>query len=171
MAETISGKKIKDLTEATALNDTDDMIVENATPKTQKVKWSTIYNAIKAKLANWTFTMNTTAKTIPGAVNELKTAVDKQNSDLANIPKVRYASTTLSWTDNNTLQGYVLFSGTVLCAVATIEYAASTPIASVTELYTQLKFGGTGSRIQVYAKGSFVSGHVLKVNVIGIVQE
>lgn len=50
MADNVNGKKIKALTLATALADTDDFIVENSAPNTKRVRWSTIVSAMKTKL-------------------------------------------------------------------------------------------------------------------------
>lgn len=166
---TVAGKKIKDLAETTALNDTDDIIVENATPKTQRVKWSTIYNAIKTKLASWAFEMDTTAKTLPGAVNELNTDLTTLTGKLAG--SVRCTAITLKWESNTTLRGYALFPGTVLNAVGCIDNISGTPVDAVSNIYIRPQYGGTGSRVEVWARGTFVSGHVLQVQVLAIVKE
>ena len=48
MADNVNGKKIKDLTLATSLADTNDFIVEDATPTTKRVRWSTIVSTLKS---------------------------------------------------------------------------------------------------------------------------
>lgn len=83
---------------------------------------------------------------------------------------VDYTRITLNY-DNGSLRGYHLFDGNVLAATATIDYAASTPYNQTDELYVQRALGGTGNRIDVFARGQFVSGHVLNVNVIAIIQD
>lgn len=77
---------------------------------------------------------------------------------------------TLSY-DNGNLRGYHYFNGSVISAVATVEYTSGTPHKQVDELWVQRALGGAGNRIDVFARGQFVSGHVLNVNVIAIVQD
>lgn len=48
MADNVNGKKIKDLTLATSLEDTNDFIVEDDTPTTKRVKWNTIVSTLKS---------------------------------------------------------------------------------------------------------------------------
>lgn len=70
-AEDIDSTLIESLPAATAAEDTDILIIENAT-KTQKITWGTILNLIKAKLGIGTVAnLQTTSKEIVGAVNEL----------------------------------------------------------------------------------------------------
>ena len=70
-AENIDSTFIESLPAATAAEDTDIMILENAT-KTQKITWGTILNLIKIKLGIGTAAnLQTTSKEIVGAVNEL----------------------------------------------------------------------------------------------------
>ena len=70
-AEDVENTLIGSLPAATAAEDTDIMILENAT-KTQKVTWGTILNLIKTKLGIGTAAdLTTTNKEIVGAVNEL----------------------------------------------------------------------------------------------------
>lgn len=80
MPVNVSGKLIANLPEATAAEDTDIMILENAT-KTQKITWETILNLIKAKLGIGTAAnLQTTSKEIVGAVNELNSNLLKVGS-------------------------------------------------------------------------------------------
>lgn len=73
MATTLTNKKIKDLTLTSILNDTDDLIIEDSTPKTKRVRVSTLRN----KLTSWTYSvLKTSSKTLTGAINELKTNFD-----------------------------------------------------------------------------------------------
>ena len=73
MADTITTKKVTDLTENSAPTDEDLILVGNAgTAVLRKIKWSNILAAIKTKIASWAFdTLTTTDKTLPGAINEL----------------------------------------------------------------------------------------------------
>ena len=72
MAEQVNGMKIANLPENTTMNDTDVMIVETAAPKTGKITFLNLCKAIVAKLASITTDkLETTAKTIVGAINEL----------------------------------------------------------------------------------------------------
>ena len=74
---TLSGKKIKEFSEVVTLNETDDFILEDDTPETVRVKWSTVLAEIKKKLSGWIFNkLETADKTLPGAVNELKMRLD-----------------------------------------------------------------------------------------------
>ena len=69
----IKTKTVTDLTEKTTPADTDLFMAGNAgTATLKKLKWSSMLAAIKTKIAEWTFqTLNTSDKTIPGALNEL----------------------------------------------------------------------------------------------------
>ena len=56
-AQKIYGKYIKDLPQVTELNDTDDIIVEDSTPITSRVKLGTLFDSIKKRIAStWRFT-------------------------------------------------------------------------------------------------------------------
>lgn len=46
MADNVDGRKIKEMDLATTLSDEDDLIVEDDTPKTKRVKWSTVKSEI-----------------------------------------------------------------------------------------------------------------------------
>ena len=102
MPDNVSGKLIANLPEATAAEDTDIMILENAT-KTQKITWGTILNLIKAKLGIGTAAnLQTTSKEIVGAVNEL-------NSNAIKIAFIVKKATTVAST--NALGGYTVNLG------------------------------------------------------------
>lgn len=62
---------ISSLLEQTSVADSDYFMVGGADAK--KIKFLNIANAIKNKMAAWTFSLNTTNKTLPGAINELST--------------------------------------------------------------------------------------------------
>ena len=71
--EMITTKTVVDLDEKTTPVDMDLFVIGNAgTATLKKLKWSSMLAAIKTKIAEWTFqTLNTSDKTIPGALNEL----------------------------------------------------------------------------------------------------
>ena len=73
----IKTKTVTDLTEKTTPADTDLFMAGNAgTATLKKLKWSSMLAAIKTKIAEWTFqTLNTSDKTIPGALNELNNKI------------------------------------------------------------------------------------------------
>lgn len=92
----IKTKTVTDLTEKTTPADTDLFMAGNAgTATLKKLKWSSMLAAIKTKIAEWTFqTLNTSDKTIPGALNELnnKTVPDTtpmKSSDILNVTTER----------------------------------------------------------------------------------
>lgn len=51
MADNIVGKKIKELVETTSVNSTDDFLLEDTTPKTKRIKWSSLLTAITNAIA------------------------------------------------------------------------------------------------------------------------
>ena len=71
--EMITTKTVVDLAEKTSPVDTDLFMAGDAgSAALKKFKWSNLLAAIKTKIAAWTFeTLNTSDKTIVGAVNEL----------------------------------------------------------------------------------------------------
>lgn len=80
LAEAIDIKEVPDLTEKTSPVDTDLFTVGNAgTAALKKMKWINILSAIQTKFKSWTFTLNTTDKTIPGALNELRESTESLN--------------------------------------------------------------------------------------------
>lgn len=83
MAEQVNGMKIANLPGNTTMNDTDVMIVETAAPKTGKITFLNLCKAIVAKLASITTDkLETTAKTIVGAINELNSTTANFQSGL-----------------------------------------------------------------------------------------
>ena len=53
----IYGKYIKDLPQVTEVNDTDDLIIEDSTPRTSRVKLGVLFDSIKKRIAStWRFT-------------------------------------------------------------------------------------------------------------------
>ena len=56
-AQKIYGKYIKDLPQVTEVNDTDDIIIEDSTPVTNRTKLGVLFDSIKKRIAsNWRFT-------------------------------------------------------------------------------------------------------------------
>lgn len=76
--EMITTKTVVDLDEKTTPVDTDLFMAGDAgTATLKKFKWSSLLSEIKTKIASWTFqTLNTSDKTIPGALNELNNNMD-----------------------------------------------------------------------------------------------
>lgn len=79
--EMITTKTVVDLDEKTTPMDMDLFVIGNAgTATLKKLKWSSMLAAIKTKIAEWTFqTLNTSDKTIPGALNELNNKITFEN--------------------------------------------------------------------------------------------
>lgn len=73
MAGEIVTKKITELEENTTIDDADILMAgDKGTNALKRFTIGAFLTAIKAKLAAWTFdTLQTTSKTLPGAVNEL----------------------------------------------------------------------------------------------------
>lgn len=56
-AQKIYGKYIKDLPQVTEVNDTDDIIIEDSTPVTNRAKLGVLFDSIKKRIAStWRFT-------------------------------------------------------------------------------------------------------------------
>lgn len=56
-AQKIYGKYIKDLPQVTEVNDTDDIIIEDSTPVTNRAKLGVLFDSIKKRIAStWKFT-------------------------------------------------------------------------------------------------------------------
>lgn len=71
-AQKIYGKYIKELPQVTEVNDTDDIIVEDSTPITNRTKLGVIFDAIKSRIAStWKFS-ELGNKTILTYIMELK---------------------------------------------------------------------------------------------------
>lgn len=78
MAGEIVTKKITELEENTTIDDTDILMAgDKGTNALKRFTIGAFLTAIKAKLAAWTFdTLQTTSKTLPGAVNELNSKIE-----------------------------------------------------------------------------------------------
>ena len=71
-AQKIYGKYIKELPQVAEVNDTDDIIVEDSTPITNRTKLGVIFDAIKSRIAStWKFS-ELGNKTILTYIMELK---------------------------------------------------------------------------------------------------
>lgn len=78
--------------------------------------------------------------------------------------KIAAKHVTLTYSTNTVLRGYVHFEGRVTEAFACVEQNSGTPTAQVTSIVVQPGYGGTASRVEIYANGTgFVSGHVLDI--------
>lgn len=77
----------------------------------------------------------------------------------------------LSYASSTMLRGYALFDGEVISATATIEDQKSTPVLQTDNVYTDVGYGQTGNRVEVYAKGeNYISGHLLQVHVLAVIK-
>ena len=79
-------KRITDLTEKTNSADSDLLMVgHEGTAEFRRIKWSNVLNNIKAKLNTWLFDgLNTTSKTLVGAVNEVQNQGNILATNLSN---------------------------------------------------------------------------------------
>ena len=95
---------------------------------------------------------------LDGVTSNVQTQINKLSS------KITAKHITLKYAANNVLRGYVHFDGHVTEAFACIEHNSGTPTTQVTSIVVQPGYGGTDSRVEIYANGAgFVSGHVLDV--------
>lgn len=77
----------------------------------------------------------------------------------------------LSYASSTLLRGYALFDSEVISATATIEDQKNTPVLQTDNVYTDVGYGQTGNRVEVYAKGAnYVNGHLLKVHVFAAIK-
>lgn len=85
MAGEIVTKKITELEENTTIDDADILMAgDKGTNALKRFTIGAFLTAIKAKLAAWTFdTLQTTSKTLPGAVNELNSNLLDEEYKLA----------------------------------------------------------------------------------------
>ena len=83
MADSFKAKQITSLTENTSMADTDIVPVGNAGTSTLgRIKWANILEAIKSKITSWTYSFNTSSKTLEGAVNEMQGNISAINGSL-----------------------------------------------------------------------------------------
>ncbi len=110
MADQFRYKLMTDLTAKDAPSDTDLVAVgNNGSSALRKLTFASIANAIKTKLASWTFSnLTTSSKTLPGAVNEL-------NSKIAPVIALTYDSS---------ISRFVPPSGTAKLANAQLTFVA-----------------------------------------------
>lgn len=232
----IGGRKIKDLQVTDTLDDNDDIMVENSTPKTKRVKWGTVKEKIRDDLSE-SFSDLIVKETVHGVLMSNWFVIpDKENYSLAAVYTRRddtlnyvqgiqrrstggytvivndgtngaeidfhtvwvknkengsgtgegetdrpvepngklYVATqkiTLSYANSACLRGYALFGDKVVSATATVEDQKSTPVTQTENVYVDVGFAGTETRVEVYAKGSgYVTGHVLDVHIIAVLE-
>lgn len=93
-AQKIYGKYIKDLPQVTEVNDTDDIIIEDSTPITSRVKLGVLFDSIKKRIAStWRFT-ELNNKTIVEYASELN----------KNIAKMKCGSKVVTASANTSIQ-------------------------------------------------------------------
>ena len=83
-AQKIYGKYIKDLPQVTEVNDTDDIIIEDSTPVTNRVKLGVLFDSIKKRIAStWRFTElnNQTIVEYASELNKKLNILDKANGN------------------------------------------------------------------------------------------
>lgn len=106
MAETTNNgtlitKKVNDLAENTSPADTDVFIFGNAgTNAIRRITWANIVKAMKEKLAKWTFeNLSTKDKTIPGALEELNTNMQKGFKIYKNLNELGFTTNDITTDD------------------------------------------------------------------------
>lgn len=169
----IKMQKIENLPEATEINDTDISLLNTTTPQTKKFKIGTLLDYIIEKFKAWSFVLKTNNQTIPGAIDELKDGVDTLSANVVSRTpgKWEYKQITLTYNDATTLNGHFYFTGKVLCSIVTGVAKSGTPIATTNNIYVDQGYQGYTNLVQVYAKGTgYVSGHILAVNVLALVE-
>jgi len=97
-AQKIYGKYIKELPQVTEVNDTDDIIVEDSTPITNRTKLGVIFDAIKSRIAStWKFS-ELGNKTILTYIMELKAKAPVfGTTSLIETPANTYKDTTVKF--------------------------------------------------------------------------
>lgn len=93
-AQKIYGKYIKELPQVAEVNDTDDIIIEDSTPITSRVKLGVLFDSIKKRIAStWRFT-ELNNKTIVEYASELN----------KNIAKMKCGSKVVTASANTSIQ-------------------------------------------------------------------
>lgn len=97
-AQKIYGKYIKELPQVAEVNDTDDIIVEDSTPITNRTKLGVIFDAIKSRIAStWKFS-ELGNKTILTYIMELKAKAPVfGTTSLIETPANTYKDTTVKF--------------------------------------------------------------------------
>lgn len=97
-AQKIYGKYIKELPQVTEVNDTDDIIVEDSTPITNRTKLGVIFDTIKSRIAStWKFS-ELGNKTILTYITELKAKAPVFGAtSLIETPANTYKDTTVKF--------------------------------------------------------------------------
>lgn len=155
-AQKIYGKYIKDLPQVTEVNDTDDIILEDSTPVTNRAKLGVLFDSIKKRIAStWRF-----------AELNNQTIVEYASELNKNIPRFYSKEATLAYSNSKCMKGkaYVgeQFSGCI---------PQLTLLAKTQQPYTQTnavisdRVDSEGN-VNILAYGSgYVNGHVLTVTV------
>ena len=109
----IYGKYIKDLPQVTEVNDTDDLIIEDSTPITSRVKLGVLFDSIKKRIAStWRFT-ELNNQTIVEYVSELnKNKVKMKCGSMVVTAKVAASIQVFSNSDINAMLGVTNSSNT-----------------------------------------------------------
>ena len=109
----IYGKYIKDLPQVTEVNDTDDLIIEDSTPITSRVKLGVLFDSIKKRIAStWRFT-ELNNQTIVEYVSELnKNKVKMKCGSKVVTAKVAASIQVFSNSDINAMLGVTNSSNT-----------------------------------------------------------
>ena len=109
----IYGKYIKDLPQVTEVNDTDDLIIEDSTPITSRVKLGVLFDSIKKRIAStWRFT-ELNNQTIVEYVSELnKNKVKMKCGSKVATAKVATSIQVFSNSDINAMLGVTNSSNT-----------------------------------------------------------
>ena len=77
----------------------------------------------------------------------------------------------LSYASPTLLRGYALFNSKIISVAATIEDRQNTPVLQTENVYTDVGYAGTETRVEIYAKGAnYVSGHILAVHVLAVLE-
>lgn len=167
------------------LSDT-DIINDLTSTDTDKPLSANMGKELKDEIGN-TSSLTTSSKAVVPAINELnnnlqshkssadhdgryytETEIDAKFSPLSNN-YVRGGTITLNYDDATTLAGYIIFDKPVKNAVASINNVSGTAFRNCTGIIVNKNFASNPYRVNVYAVGSFVSDHVLSVDVIAMV--
>lgn len=155
-AQKIYGKYIKDLPQVTEVNDTDDIIIEDSTPVTNRAKLGVLFDSIKKRIAStWKFT-ELNNQTIVEYASELN----------KNIPRFYSKEATLAYSNSKCMKGktYVgkQFSGCM--PQLTLLVKTQQPYTQTNAVISDRVDSEGNVNILAYGSG-YVTGHVLTVTV------
>lgn len=150
----IYGKYIKDLPQVTEVNDTDDIIIEDSTPVTNRAKLGVLFDSIKKRIAStWKFT-ELNNQTIVEYASELN----------KNIPRFYSKEATLAYSNSKCMKGktYVgkQFSGCI--PQLTLLVKTQQPYTQTNAVISDRVDSEGNVNILAYGSG-YVTGHVLTV--------